>query len=75
MAFLQGWKSPVLLIAGDDDPDVHFNQTVMLAGALRKQGVKVEELIFPNEAHEFLLYKSWLAAYRAAVGFIDEQMK
>src|SRR5205085_1087366 len=46
IAFLAGWRSPVLLIHGDDDPDVQFNQTVRLASALRKQKVTVEELIF-----------------------------
>ncbi|MGD0498877.1 MAG: alpha/beta fold hydrolase [Bryobacteraceae bacterium] len=75
MAFVATWRSPVLLIAGDDDPDVQFNQTVMLAGALRKQNVQVEELIFPDEVHEFLLYRTWLTAYRAAARFLDERLK
>ena len=48
MAFLDNWRSPVLLIQGDDDRDVQFNQTVMLAAALRARKVDVEELIFPN---------------------------
>ncbi len=75
MAFVEDWRSPVLLIAGDDDPDVQFNQTVMLAGALRKQNVEVEELIFPDEAHGFLLYRSWVAAYEAAARFLERRLK
>jgi len=50
MAYVKGWRSPVLLIQGDDDRDVQFNQTVMLADALRKQKVEVEELYFPTRS-------------------------
>ena len=74
MAYVKGWRSPVLLIQGDDDRDVQFNQTVMLADALRKQKVEVEELVFPDEVHDFLLHKSWLEAYRAAVRFIERHL-
>jgi len=75
MAFVKGWRSPALLIAGDDDPDVQFNQTVMLAGALRKQNVEIEELIFPDEVHDFLLHRSWVAAYGTAVRFLNQHLK
>jgi dipeptidyl aminopeptidase/acylaminoacyl peptidase len=70
LAFVKTWRSPVLLIAGDNDPDVQFNQTVMLADALRKQGVETEELIFPEEVHDFLLYRTWKQAYEAAARFL-----
>jgi dipeptidyl aminopeptidase/acylaminoacyl peptidase len=75
MAFVKTWRSPVLLIHGDDDPDVQFKNTVMLASALRKQKVEVEELIFPDEVHDFLLHRSWLAAYEAAVRFLNARLK
>ncbi len=75
MNFLSTWKSPVLLIQGDDDPDVMFNNTVMLADALRRRKVEVEELIFPDEVHDFLLYKSWHEAYEATAGFLDRKLK
>jgi dipeptidyl aminopeptidase/acylaminoacyl peptidase len=70
MAFLKTWRSPVLLIAGDDDPDVQFNQTVMLADALRRQGVPRDVLIFPDEVHDFLLWRTWVAAYDASAKFL-----
>ena len=75
MAFVKGWRSPALLIAGDDDPDVQFNQTVMLTDALRKQNVEIEDLIFPDEVHDFLLHRSWVAAYEAAVRFLNQHLK
>jgi dipeptidyl aminopeptidase/acylaminoacyl peptidase len=75
MAFVKSWRSPVLLIHGDDDPDVQFKNTVMLAAALRKQKVEVEELILPDEVHDFLLHRSWVTAYEAAVRFLNARLK
>jgi len=65
------WRSPVLLIQGDDDRNVQFSQMGELADALRKQGVEYEELVFPNEIHDFLLHKTWLTAYGATSDFFD----
>ena len=73
MDFVKDWRSPVLLIQGDDDRNVQFNQTVMLAEALRRKKVEVEELILPDEIHDFLLYRSWREAYRATVAFFKKR--
>jgi dipeptidyl aminopeptidase/acylaminoacyl peptidase len=75
MASISTWRSPVLLIQGDDDRTVVFAQTVQLTEALRKQGVHVEQLIFPDEIHEFLLHADWLAAYHAADEFLARYLK
>ncbi|MGA7414626.1 MAG: prolyl oligopeptidase family serine peptidase [Bryobacteraceae bacterium] len=69
------WRSPVLLIHGDDDRNVPFDETVLLVEALRKQKVYFEQLIFPNEIHDFLLYRDWLAAYEASADFFKRKMK
>jgi dipeptidyl aminopeptidase/acylaminoacyl peptidase len=74
MNYLDGWRSPVLLIHGDDDRNVKFNQTVVLADALRQRKVTVEELIFPDEIHEFLLYRHWQEAYEAADRFFEKYL-
>jgi len=68
------WKSPVLFIHGDDDRNVYFAQTVDLVARLRERGVHVEQLIFPDEIHDFLLHRSWLQAYGAAVAFFDRAL-
>lgn len=74
-AHLKGWKSPVLLIHGDDDRNVPFSESVTLAEALRKQGVEVEHLVFPDEVHGFLRYDRWLQLFRTAADFIDRRVK
>jgi dipeptidyl aminopeptidase/acylaminoacyl peptidase len=74
MASLDTWRSPVLLIQGDDDRNVLFAQTVRLANALRARGVPVEEHVFPDEIHDFLLYRDWLTAYRLGADFFDRKL-
>ena len=75
MASVKDWRSPVLLIHGDDDRNVPFSETVDLVEQLRKQGVEFEQLIFPDEVHGFLLHRHWLAAYGAAADFFDRKLK
>jgi dipeptidyl aminopeptidase/acylaminoacyl peptidase len=75
MATVDNWKSPVLLIHGDDDRNVSFAQTEILAEALRARGVVFEELIFPNEIHDFLRHQDWLEAYRATADFFARKLK
>ena len=70
MAFMSTWRSPVLVVQGDDDRNVLFSQSVQLIEALRKQGVPFEQLVFPDEIHDFLVFNHWLAAYRAAADYL-----
>ncbi len=72
---VEHWTSPVLLIHGDNDPDVAYAETPILAEKLRAQGVPVQELIFPDELHGFLLHKDWVAAYEAAAAFFVRTLK
>jgi dipeptidyl aminopeptidase/acylaminoacyl peptidase len=73
---VETWKSPVLFIHGDDDRNVYFTQTVDLIARLRaKGGVTIEQLIFPDEIHDLLLHRDWLAAYEAEADFFDRYLK
>jgi dipeptidyl aminopeptidase/acylaminoacyl peptidase len=74
VATVARWKSPVLLIHGDDDRNVPFQQTTDLVQRLRKQNVQFEEIIFPDEIHDFLLWKSWVRGYHATADFFDHQL-
>jgi dipeptidyl aminopeptidase/acylaminoacyl peptidase len=73
-ADVKTWRSPVLLIQGDDDRNVPFHQTVDLVDRLTKQGVDFEALVIPNEIHGFLRYASWLEADTAAVDFLERKL-
>ncbi|MBW3536128.1 MAG: prolyl oligopeptidase family serine peptidase [Gemmatimonadetes bacterium] len=69
------WRSPVLLIHGDDDRNVMFSETVDLAEELRRRDVHVEALVFPDEVHGFLRQESWLRAYGAAFDFFERHLR
>ena len=69
------WKSPVLFIHGDDDRNVYFTQTVDLVARLRARGVTIEQVVFPDDVHDFLLNRNWLAGYRATSDFFDRRLK
>jgi len=71
---VDSWRSPVLLIQGDDDRNVAFTETIHLAEELRKRNVDVELLVFPDEVHDFLLHRDWLAAYHSAADFFDRKL-
>jgi dipeptidyl aminopeptidase/acylaminoacyl peptidase len=75
VASISTWRSPVLLIHGDDDHNVHFSQTVDLVQRLSATGVPFEELVLPNEIHGFLRHQSWLTADSATVAFLDRTLK
>jgi dipeptidyl aminopeptidase/acylaminoacyl peptidase len=68
------WKSPVLLIQGDDDRNVPFDQTVELAHRLEQQHTPYEELVIPNEIHSFLRWANWLQADEATAQFLARHL-
>jgi dipeptidyl aminopeptidase/acylaminoacyl peptidase len=57
---IDGWKSPVLLIQGDDDRNVAFQQMTGLVQLLRQRDVYYELIVFPDDVHESLLHSRWL---------------
>jgi dipeptidyl aminopeptidase/acylaminoacyl peptidase len=68
------WKSPVLLIQGDDDRNVEFHQMVDLVARLRLARVPFEEIVIPDEIHGFLRYASWLEADTAAAAYFSRKL-
>jgi dipeptidyl aminopeptidase/acylaminoacyl peptidase len=75
VAAVDKWRSPVLLVHGDDDRNVDFNQTVDLVARLRRQGVTFEELVYPDDVHEFLLYRRWVEILARSAAFFDKHLK
>lgn len=74
IAYVDDWRSPVLLVHGDDDRNVQFSQTVQLTAALRARHVELEQLIFPDDIHDFLLHADWMRAYTAAADFLQRKL-
>jgi dipeptidyl aminopeptidase/acylaminoacyl peptidase len=68
------WKSPVLLIHGDDDRTVEFHQTVDMERRLQDKGVKVEELVLPDDVHDSLLWQHWKMSITAMAQFFEQTL-
>ncbi|MBC5826216.1 MAG: prolyl oligopeptidase family serine peptidase, partial [Candidatus Eremiobacteraeota bacterium] len=74
-AYVSTWKSPVLLIQGDDDRNVQFHQMVDLVQRLRLAHVPYQEIVIPNEIHGFLRWHSWLEDDQASVDFFAKYLR
>jgi dipeptidyl aminopeptidase/acylaminoacyl peptidase len=74
-ASVDSWKSPVLLIHGDDDRNVPFQQTVDLARRLHMHNVPFEEIVIPNEIHGFLRNATWQRVDQATADFFARTFK
>jgi len=68
---IETWKSPVLLIHGDDDRNVRFSQTTDLVRRLEKAGVQYEELIVPDDTHHFMRHANLVRVDAAVAAFFD----
>jgi len=64
------WKSPVLLVHGDDDRNVQFSQTTGLVQLLRAHNVYHELIVYPDDTHEPLLHKRYLYAFNRLEEFL-----
>jgi len=54
---------------------VSFAQTVDLIQRLRARQVEFEQLVLPDEVHDFLLHRTWLKIFRTAADFLDRHLK
>jgi len=60
-----------LLIHGDDDRNVRFNQTIDLVRRLEKAGVTYEELVIPDDTHHFMRHANIVKVDSAVAAFFD----
>jgi dipeptidyl aminopeptidase/acylaminoacyl peptidase len=75
IAKVADWRSPVLLIHGDNDRAVPFAQSIELIQGLRAAGhVEPDQLVFPDEVHDFIRHESWLSAFEASRRFLDAHL-
>jgi dipeptidyl aminopeptidase/acylaminoacyl peptidase len=72
---IENWKSPVLLVHGDDDRNVAFSQTVGLVQLLRAHDVPFELIVYPDDVHDSLLHGNWLITLHATDDFFERHLK
>ncbi|MFT4196801.1 MAG: alpha/beta fold hydrolase [Pseudoxanthomonas sp.] len=74
VAAVAGWKSPVLFIHGDDDRNVHVEQTIDLVRQLDGRGVDDSVILLPDESHHLVRYANTLRVDEATVRFFEEHL-
>ena len=72
---IEKWKSPVLLVHGDDDRNVAFSQTTGLVQLLRAHGIYHEVIVFPDDVHDTLLYSRWIYSFERLQAFLGKFLK
>lgn len=70
-----GWRSPVLLIHGDDDRNVRVSQTVDLVQRLRAHGVTYEELLIPDDTHHWMRWENQWRVNMAIATYLERQLR
>jgi len=73
VSWVDGWRSPVLLIHGDDDRNVAFSQTVDLARRLEAKGVPFEELVIVDDTHHFMRHANQVRVDAAIAGYFEKR--
>jgi dipeptidyl-peptidase-4 len=69
------WKSPVLLLHGDDDRNVDFGQTVGLIQLLRANKIYYELMVIPDDVHETLLHSRWMVFFDKMESWLDKYLR
>lgn len=74
VAAVSTWRSPVLLIHGDDDRNVRFSETVDLARRLAARNVEYEELVIPDDTHHFMRHANQRRVNEAAAAYLQRKL-
>jgi dipeptidyl aminopeptidase/acylaminoacyl peptidase len=69
-AWVGGWKSPVLIIQGDDDRNVRVSHSIDLVNRLEKKGVPCESMMIVDDTHEWMKWSNAVKVYGAAADFL-----
>ena len=64
------WKTPTLIIHGEKDYRCPISESLALFGALKRQRVEAELLVFPDEGHWISRPNNVVAWYEAVFDFI-----
>ena len=68
-------RKPLIVLQGANDPRVLKVESDEVVAAVKKNGVPVEYLIFPDEGHGFTKKKNQIEGYAAVLKFLDHYVK
>lgn len=71
----QNVKSPIMVLQGANDPRVLQVESDEIVEAVRKNGVPVEYIIFPDEGHGFVKKENEIKGYGQILEFLNKYLK
>jgi dipeptidyl aminopeptidase/acylaminoacyl peptidase len=74
-AHVKQWKSPMLVIHGEQDFRVPLEQGLSTFTALQRRGVESRLLVFPNENHWVLKPNNSLLWHKTVFDWLDAHLK
>jgi dipeptidyl aminopeptidase/acylaminoacyl peptidase len=74
-AHVKQWKSPMLVIHGEQDFRVPLEQGISTFTALQRRGVESRLLVFPNENHWVLRPNNSLLWHKTVFDWLDAHLK
>ena len=74
-AHLANWKSPTLILHGEQDYRVPIGEALALFEGLQLHGVETELVVFPDENHWILKPRNIKAWYETVLQFLERHLK
>ncbi|PYQ68429.1 MAG: S9 family peptidase [Acidobacteria bacterium] len=68
-------RRPLLVLQGANDPRVIKPESDDIVAAVKRNGVPVEYIVFPDEGHGFTKKKNQIEGYGAILRFLDKYLK
>ncbi len=68
-------RKPLMVLQGANDPRVLKVESDEIVAAVKKNGVPVEYIVFPDEGHGFSKKKNQIEGYSAVLRFLDKYLK
>ncbi len=72
--FAKHIKKPLIVLQGANDPRVLQVESDEMVANVRRNGVPVEYIIFPNEGHGFVKKENEIKGYEAILVFLDKYL-
>jgi dipeptidyl aminopeptidase/acylaminoacyl peptidase len=73
--FVEHWRTPMLVIHGQQDFRIPYSQGLGAFTALQRRGIESRLLIFPDENHWTLKPQNSLLWYHTVLGWLDAHLK
>jgi dipeptidyl aminopeptidase/acylaminoacyl peptidase len=73
--FVTKWRTPMLVIHGEQDFRIPYSQGIGAFTALQRRGIESKLLIFPDENHWVLKPANSVQWYHAVLGWLDSHLK